>query len=203
MTGSALSDDTPAAKQALRRTMTAKRDAIDLSERASAAASLAAHVMTRLGFPADACIAGYFPFRSEFDVLPLLRVLHESERTIALPVVTGRSEKLAFRRYRPTDALLTNKLGIFEPGPEAESVAPTHILVPLLAFDDRGYRLGYGGGYYDRTLAAFRAENGHVASIGIAFDMQRIDAVPSVANDERLELIATERDFYGPLAGSL
>ena len=140
---------------------------------------------------------------SEFDVLPLLRVLHDSERAIALPVVTGRGESLAFRRYRPTDALAINDMGIPEPGAEAETVTPTHILVPLLAFDDRGYRLGYGGGYYDRTLAAFRAQRHHVASIGIAFDLQRIAAVPCVANDERLELIATERDFYGPLAGSL
>lgn len=183
--------------------MTARRDAIDLNERASAAASLAAHVMVRLAFPVGACIAGYFPFRSEFDVLPLLRVLHESDRTLALPVVTGRKEKLSFRRYRPADALAMNELGIPEPGPEAEAVMPTHILVPLLAFDDRGYRLGYGGGYYDRTLAAFRAGGHHVATIGIGFDLQRLDRVPCVANDERLELIATERELYGPLAGSL
>lgn len=198
-----MSDDILAAKRALRRTMTERRDAVALTERANAAASLAAHVMVRLAFPAASCIAGYFPFRSEFDVLPLLRVLHESDRALALPVIGGSGERLVFRRYRPADALAINALGIPEPGLEAPSVEPTHILVPLLAFDDRGYRLGYGGGYYDRTLAAFRAEGRHVASIGIGFDLQRIERVPCDARDERLELIATERELYGPLAGSL
>lgn len=197
-----MSDDVIAAKQALRRTMTARRDAIDIAERASAAASLAAHFIGRLGFPAHSCIAGYFPFRSEFDVLPLLRVLHEADHRLALPVIVGRAEGLTFRRYRPGDAMALNALGIPEPGAEAETVAPTHVLVPLLAFDDHGYRLGYGGGYYDRTLAALRDAGNHVQTVGIGFDLQRVDAIPRGAVDQRLELIVTERDFYGPLAGN-
>jgi 5-formyltetrahydrofolate cyclo-ligase len=197
-----LSDDVIAAKQSLRRTMTARRDAIDIAERAAAAASLAAHIMGRLGFPAQSCIAGYFPFRSEFDVLPLLRVLHEADHVLALPIVVGRGQGLTFRRYRPGDAMALNALGIPEPGAEAEPVAPTHVLVPLLAFDDLGYRLGYGGGYYDRTLAALRGAGHRVQTVGIGFDMQRVEAVPRSAADQRLELIVTERDFYGPLAGN-
>ncbi|MGE0152289.1 MAG: 5-formyltetrahydrofolate cyclo-ligase [Reyranellaceae bacterium] len=198
-----MSDDILAAKRALRRTMTARRDGVDIAERAGAATSLAAHVMQRLAFPATACIAGYFPFRSEFDVLPLLRVLHEAERTIVLPVIVGRGKKLVFRRYRPGDPMHVNALGIPEPGPEAELLAPTHLLVPLLAFDDSGYRLGYGGGYYDRTLSALREAGHHAATIGIGFDLQHVDKVPRLPGDQRLELIATERDFYGPLAGKL
>ena len=197
-----MSDDVIAAKQSLRRTMTARRDAIDIAERAAAAASLAAHIMGRLGFPAQSCIAGYFPFRSEFDVLPLLRVLHEADHVLALPIVVGRGQGLTFRRYRPGDAMALNALGIPEPGAEAETVAPTHVLVPLLAFDDLGYRLGYGGGYYDRTLAALRSVGHRVQTVGIGFDMQRVEAVPRSAADQRLELIVTERDFYGPLAGN-
>lgn len=197
-----MSADVIAAKQALRRIMTARRDAIDIAERAAAAASLAAHVMGRLGFPAHSCIAGYFPFRSEFDVLPLLRVLHEADHQLALPVIVGRDHALQFRRYRPGDAMAMNALGIPEPGAEAESVAPTHVLVPLLAFDDLGYRLGYGGGYYDRTLAALRSEGHQVQTVGIGFDIQRVDVVPRGAADQHLELIVTERDFYGPLAGN-
>jgi 5-formyltetrahydrofolate cyclo-ligase len=197
-----LSDDIIAAKQALRRTMIARRDAIDVTARASAATSLAAHLVGRLSFPANACVAGYFPFRSEFDILPLLRVLHESDRMLALPVIAGRSEPLSFRRYRPGDALAINSMGIPEPGPEAESVVPTHLLVPLMAFDDRGFRLGYGGGYYDRTLIALREAKRRVATIGIGFDLQRVEAVPHGPCDQQIELIVTERDFYGPLAGN-
>lgn len=198
-----MSDDLLAAKRLLRRKMTAARDGVDVAERRNAATSLAAQVMQRIAFPENACIGGYFPFRSEFDVLPLLRVLHETERQIGLPVVVGRGEKLLFRRYRPGDALRMNGMGIPEPTPEAELVAPSHILVPLLAFDDRGYRLGYGGGYYDRTLAALQQAGHAVATIGIGFDLQRVAEVPHGPRDHPLELIATERDFYGPLAGHL
>ncbi len=198
-----MSDDIIAAKRALRRTMTAKRDAIDLAERANAATALAAQVMMRLAFPVDACIAGYFPFRSEFDVLPLLRVLHRTGRALALPVVIGRGQKLLFRRYRPGDPMAMSEIGIPEPAATAEPVAPTHLLIPLLAFDDLGYRLGYGGGYYDRTLAALREAGHRPATIGIGFEVQRVAAVPRALGDQSLELIATERGFHGPLAGKM
>lgn len=198
-----MSEDIIAAKRTLRRTMVARRDAIDLAERASAAAMLAAQVMARLAFPVDACIAGYFPFRSEFDVLPLLRVLHETGRALALPVVTGRGQKLLFRRYRPGDPMTMNALGIPEPAATAATVAPSHLLMPLLAFDDLGYRLGYGGGYYDRTLTALREAGHRPATIGIGFEAQRVAEVPRALGDQSLELVATERGFHGPLAGRM
>jgi 5-formyltetrahydrofolate cyclo-ligase len=198
----AVTDDILAQKQVLRRSMAAKRDAITLTQRAHAASSLAALLMARIAFPADACIGGYFPFRSEFDLQPLLRVLHETGRALALPTIVARGQPLLFRRHRPGDAMAINAMGIPEPSPEAPEVSLTHMLVPLLAFDDLGYRLGYGGGYYDRTLAALQGAGRKVASIGIGFDLQRLEEVPRDAADQRLDLIVTERDLYGPHAGA-
>jgi 5-formyltetrahydrofolate cyclo-ligase len=187
-----VTDDILAAKQELRRTMAPKRDAIGLQARAQAATALAALVMSQIAFETDAVIGGYFPFRSEFDVHPLLRVLGETGRTIALPVVIGAQQPLSFRRYRLGDTMSLNRLGIPEPSEQAPEVTPTHLLVPLLAFDDRFYRLGYGGGYYDRTLATLQAQGRSPISIGIGYEVQRVPSVPHGPQDHALDMVASE-----------
>jgi len=187
-----VTDDILPAKQELRRAMTAKRDAISIQSRAQAATALAALVMSQIAFEADAVIGGYFPFRSEFDVQPLLRVLGETGRIIALPVVTAAQQPLSFRRYRQGDAMSLNRLGIPEPDAQAPVVNPTHLLVPLLAFDDRFYRLGYGGGYYDRTLAALQAQGRSPMAIGIGYEAQRVPSVPHGPRDHTLDMVASE-----------
>lgn len=189
---SRVTDDILAAKQELRRAMTARRDAVSIQERAQAATALAALFMSQIAIERDAVIGGYFPFRSEFNVQPLLRVLAETGRAIALPVVTGPRQPLLFRRYRLGDTMSLNRLGIPEPDAHAPEMMPSHLLVPLLAFDDRLYRLGYGGGYYDRTLAALQARGRRPVAIGIAYEAQLVPSVPHGPHDHTLDMVASE-----------
>ena len=111
----------------------------------------------------------------------------------------GKGLPLVFRAWKPGDPLNAGVWGIQEPLPSAPALDPDILLVPLLAFDTRGYRLGYGGGFYDRTLAGFRMRK-RVVAIGVAFDEQRIDAVPHTDYDQRLDWVLTPS---GPIASSV
>ncbi len=128
------------------------------------------------------CIAGYWPIRGEIDPRPLLLALG---RPIALPVTGPRGTALTFRLWQPGDALTAGPFGLSEPaGSPAE---PDVLLVPLLAYDARGNRLGYGGGYYDRTIAATGA-----LAIGAAYAGQEVAAVPVGPDDRPLAGVVTE-----------
>ncbi len=146
----------------------------------------------RAGFPPAAlhpgaalegrCIAGYWPIRGEIDPRPLLLALG---RPIALPVTGPRGTALTFRLWRPGDALAPGPFGLSEP--TGLPAAPDVLLVPLLAYDASGNRLGYGGGYYDRTIAATGA-----LAIGAAYAGQEVAAVPAGPDDRPLAGVVTE-----------
>ena len=154
------------------------------------AAALAAHA-DALAIAPGAVVAGYAAFRAEADPNALLRALADRGHPLALPAMTGKAEPLRFQRWREGDALVAHPYGVAEPLADAPVVVPSVVLVPLLAFDGRGTRLGYGGGYYDRTLAALRAV-GSVRAIGIAYAGQELAEVPHGAHDERLDAVLTE-----------
>lgn len=143
--------------------------------------------------PPGAIVAGYWPMRGEIDVRPLLGALAERGQVTALPVVEGAGRPLTFRRWKPGDALDEGPYGTRHPAAEADAVRPHCLLVPLLAFDRRGYRLGYGGGFYDRTLEQMRAQ-APVVAIGIAYAGQEVEHVPFDAHDQRLDWVVTERE---------
>lgn len=135
-------------------------------------------------------IAGYLPIRSEFDPLPAMRALSERGLGVSVPVIAGPGRPLTFRRWTPGVALEAGAFGV--PVPVAgEAVVPDMLLVPMLAFDARGHRLGYGGGFYDRTIAALRADGG-VLAVGLAFVAQEVAAVPDAETDMRLDALVTE-----------
>lgn len=136
-------------------------------------------------------VAGYWPMGGELDVRPLLEAAHAAGARVALPVVAERHAALEFRAWRPGDVLEGGAHGTVHPPAAAPALVPDVLLVPLLAFDGRGWRLGYGGGYYDRTLAALRAERS-VLAVGVGFAAQRLDAVPHEPTDQRLDRILTE-----------
>jgi len=137
-------------------------------------------------------IAGYHPIGNELDVLPLLEELREVGCVIALPVTPAHDAPLGFRLWAPEDRLAAGRFGVKEPGTEARLIAILDvILVPLLAFDGAGHRLGYGGGYYDRTLHALRAA-GHVVAVGVAFDEQETAAWGAGDHDQTLDWILTQ-----------
>ncbi len=180
------------AKRALRERMRRARAGVTAEERERAARLMRPAFAKAVELPADAIVAGYIASGSELSATPLLAALEERGIALALPVVGERGQRLIFRRWKSGDALTPNRYDIGEPLPDKQEVTPTHLLVPLLAFDDHGYRLGYGGGYYDRTLTAMRA-TGKIKAIGLAFHAQRLGFVPRGPGDEPLDMVLTER----------
>ena len=197
--------DIRSAKNAARTWARAMRDAIaDPAERDAAALSLRDHFLNGPGeaVPPNSVIGGYWPLGSEIDVLPLLAGLRALGRRVALPVSGPRGQALTFRDWDPALPMVTGRYGIAEPGPDRPELAPSVLLVPLLAFDRSGRRLGYGAGYYDRTLDGLRAL-GPVTAIGIAFAAQRMDAVPVDGYDQPLDWIVTEREAVRCSSGTV
>ena len=180
------------AKAAIRREALARRDALASDLRAAAAQAIAARPFPVAVAP-DAIVAGFMPMKSEINPIPLLRKFADAGVHLALPVVAGRGKPLAMRAYRFGDALASGVWGIREPNRDAPEVLPDIVIVPLLAFDRRGHRIGYGAGYYDMTIAALRAQKTIVAA-GIAFAALEIPSVPNTPRDARLDLVLTERE---------
>jgi 5-formyltetrahydrofolate cyclo-ligase len=182
-----------AEKRAMRVTARAVRSVISADERRWAAEKVGE---TGLDFleRAAGVIAAYCPVRSEFDCMPLVRRLAAEGWVSALPVIDGDAP-LRFRRWHLDAPLRPGPFGIPEPV-DGAPVLPDVLLVPLLAFDRRCYRLGYGGGHYDRTLAVLRSQGGATA-IGLAFDAQEVAQVPVCPYDERLDWILTPSGAIG------
>ena len=139
-------------------------------------------------------IGSYWPMGQEIDVLPLMEALDAAGYELALPATPPKGQALSFRKYQMSDVLVKGLFGTSEPEPIQESVMPDLLLVPLLAFTSDGKRLGYGGGYYDRTLAKLRAE-GDVFACGVAYAGQEVPDLPTDAHDEPLNGILTEQYF--------
>ena len=143
-------------------------------------------------------VAGYWPIRTEIDPLPLMAALMAADSRIetCLPATPKPETPLIFHRWQTGDTLIDGLYGTSEPSPDAQVVIPHLILAPLLAFDQSYYRLGYGGGFYDRTLAAIR-HNGaqNVMAVGMAYAGQQVAVVPVGAYDAALNAILTEQGF--------
>jgi 5-formyltetrahydrofolate cyclo-ligase len=184
------------AKVILRRDALARRDALPPAERARAAEIIAARVFP-VAIAAGAIVSGFSPMKSEINPLPLLRKLADAGAQLALPAVAGNGKPLIMRAWNFGEPLAAGVWGIREPTPEAPEVAPDILLVPLLAFDRRGHRIGYGAGYYDMTITALRARK-PITAVGIAFAAQEIDAVPNTPRDARLDLVLTEKEIVMP-----
>jgi 5-formyltetrahydrofolate cyclo-ligase len=179
-------------KDEVRRAALACRDGLTDSARAIAAAALAARALP-VPSGSGVVVAGYAPFRTELDPRPLMRALAAKGTHLALPRMEGRAAPLVFHAWTLDAPLITGPYGIAEPSPASPVCDPDIVLVPLAGFDRAGHRLGYGAGFYDRTLAALRARK-RVVAIGLAFAVQEVDAVPHDPHDERLDFVATERE---------
>ncbi len=176
-------------KETLRRESLARRAAIPEETREQAAAALAETGLSFLELPGPVAVSGYYPVGDELDVMPLLRRLIGEGHTIGLPV-TRKGQPLLFRAWTPDTEMTQGSMGIPRPTRDAPEVIPSVLLVPLAAFDDRGYRIGYGGGFYDRTLSHLRAA-GPVIAVGLAFTQQQVDRVPNEPHDEPLDWMLT------------
>jgi len=185
-------------KASLRREAAARRAAIPPERRHAAAGAVARHAASIAPHGEGAVVSGYAAIGDELDAFPALAGLHGLGITLALPVVVGRGAPLLFRRWRPGDPLTASgRFAIREPSSDAAVVEPGILLVPLLAFDESGNRLGYGAGHYDRTLAALRAR-GRVLAVGLAFEAQRAPRVPVGPRDQPLDCIVTEEGVVFP-----
>ncbi len=140
-----------------------------------------------LSAQAGAVLSGYMPMRSEIDPLPAMAA-HRG--VVGVPVIPGPAMALRFREWSPGCALVAGEFGALIPA-EGAWVEPAVLIVPMLAFDARGYRLGYGGGFYDRTLEMLRARRPTLA-VGFAFAAQEVDEVPIDAYDQQLDAVVTE-----------
>ncbi|XBQ16860.1 MAG: 5-formyltetrahydrofolate cyclo-ligase [Oceanicaulis sp.] len=140
-------------------------------------------------------VAGYRAIRDEIDPSPLLETFALEQARLCLPCVTGPGRALVFRSWTPGEDFVTGAFGVQEPDPSNPEVRPALVLVPLLAFDQAGRRLGYGAGFYDRTLAALR-ELGPVTTVGLAYEAQRMTRVPTDAHDLPVDWVVTERGAF-------
>lgn len=180
------------AKRVMRADMAARRRAA-VPGLGHAAVAVRDNFAAAISIPPGAAVSGYWPLADEFDPRPLLEHLHGLGHAIGLPVVLGRGLPLKFRRWQPGMELVQGSFKVMTPPPEAPEIVPRVVLTPMLAFDRDGYRLGYGGGFYDRTLAGLRAKGGVVA-VGVAFAMQEVAGVPRDSTDQPLDWIVTERE---------
>lgn len=183
-------EEIAARKAAARRDARAARAAIDPAGAADALIARFDAAFPELA--AGTVVSAYWPRGDELDVRPLLRHLAVRGCRTCLPVMAGRGWPLLFRLWRDGHPLVPAAFGVMEPMQEAPLVRPDIVLVPLLAWDGRGMRLGYGAGFYDRTLAALRAE-GPVLAVGLAYEGQRMETVPVDGFDAPLDMLLTER----------
>jgi 5-formyltetrahydrofolate cyclo-ligase len=173
----------------------------------NAGAELTRQVLRDCPPPPGAVVSGFWPMTDEIDIRPLLIALHDLGHTVVLPVTPRRGLPLTFRVWRPGDAMEVERFGTMRPLGEPRS--PDFLLVPLLAFDRSGGRLGYGGGYYDRALSMLShgfplparppAEKitspSRIFSLGCAFAAQEVPTVPTGPLDVRLDAVATEHEI--------
>ena len=183
-----MTEHTPT-KTALRATALEKRLRAAEVAGPKAALVIARRVLGDFVFMKGAIIAGYAAVRGEADPFPLMVALANQGHPLCLPHTEG--DDMVFRSWKPGDPLVVGRFNIPEPDAKARERRPDLVLVPLLAFDRHGYRLGYGGGYYDRYLSEHRAKR-TVRAIGIAFGAQEVEELPHEATDEPLDAVVTE-----------
>jgi 5-formyltetrahydrofolate cyclo-ligase len=176
------------AKVRLREEAKARRAAIPVAARQAASQDIARIGLSFLAPLKPRVVSSFLTIGEEINPGPLMSRLHADGTTLALPVMVGRAKPLAFRQWIPGAPLKTVVWGIREPTEDAPLVEPDVLLMPLLAFDRSGCRLGYGGGFYDRTLHDLRARR-NIVAIGLAFPEQEVDAVPHLGYDQRLDWI--------------
>jgi 5-formyltetrahydrofolate cyclo-ligase len=180
-------------KALLRRAALVRREAIEPVTRAAFTRRLTDEGLRLARLWRPQIVSAFHPLRDEPDTLPLLTLLAAEGFATSLPVVVGRGSPLAFRLWRPGDPTRGGAMAIREPLEEAPPVDPDLLFVPLACFDRRGHRIGYGAGYYDRTLARFRGIK-PIHAAGVAYGVCEIAAVPYEAHDQSLDAVVTEQE---------
>jgi len=185
-------------KTALRAELRRRRSAVHATENAAARAALSARFFDVFGDTLSGkTVAGYWPVKNEIDIRPVLDGLAAHDAISALRVMAGDTRPLTFRRWVAGDRMVPASFGVFEPDTDRPAADPDIVIVPLLGFDTAGNRLGYGGGYYDRTLAALRRRRA-VLAVGVAYDCQECEKIPVHAGDVALDMVLTDQRTIVP-----
>ncbi len=185
-------------KAEMRRIARARREAIPAAMRIEAAFALAEHLATDSSFDHVDVVGAYLPIGSEIDPRPAMTVLADRKLRLAAPAIVEGD--LEFRELLRDGELVSQGLGTVAPGASARRLEPDVLLVPLLAFDRRCARIGYGRGFYDRAIARLLALKPKLLTIGLAFDAQEVDEVPAEGHDRFLDRILTESGVRVPSA---
>jgi 5-formyltetrahydrofolate cyclo-ligase len=180
-------------KALLRSDALARRGKIEPAARVAFSRRLAEEGLRLARFWRPRIVSVFYPLRDEPDTLLLLTALADDGFMTALPVVVGRGSALAFRLWRPGEPTRAGAMSIREPVEDAPIVEPDLLFVPLACFDRRGHRIGYGAGYYDRTLTNLRAMK-PVHAIGVAYGICEVAAVPYETHDQTLDAVVTEQE---------
>lgn len=154
--------------------------------------------LKNIELPPASTISAYWPIGSEIDVRPLMLSLYNEGHNICLPAVETENAPLTFREWEPEAVMVkSSKYKMFEPCRQHhETVTPSVLIAPLLAFDNARHRLGYGGGYYDRTIEKLRKDGNSITVIGVAYNEQEIEKIPAEDWDVKLDRIVTESKVY-------
>ncbi len=175
-------------RRAKRAVLIERRLAVPPAERAARSEAITAALAQALPSCPGTLIGFYWPFKGEYDPRSLVRSLHAKGARLALPVVVEKARPLIFREWWPGIAMIRGVRNIPVPA-ASQPVAPDVLLVPVVGFDRRGYRLGYGGGYYDRTLAAMPAKP---RAVGVGFGFSQIATIYPQPHDIAMDLIVTD-----------
>jgi 5-formyltetrahydrofolate cyclo-ligase len=179
-------------KRTLRSAMLAWRWGLEEAERRAAADGQLATLRRERPIDTPAVVSGFWPIKEEIDIRPLMIELSNEGCQLALPVVQGKGKPLIFRAWRPGDPLEAGVFVTLQPSAKREVMEPDALIVPLLACDEEGWRLGYGGGFYDRTLAGLRSKK-TITAVGVGFNDQLVPQVPHGPSDQRLDWLLTDK----------
>lgn len=179
-------------KADIRKAMIEKRMAMPAEARAEACSFIGKKILS-IALPQDAVVAGYKAIRGEVDIIRAMQACHEKHYVLCLPSIAPLQRVMRFLVWRPETVMRKGTHGTLEPD-NAEQCEPTVIWVPMVAFDRRGHRLGYGGGYYDATLAHLKKTQPNICSVGIAFACQEVETLPIQAHDVMLDFVVTEKE---------
>lgn len=188
-------ENNTARRPTMRREMVARRAALDVAEHARRSAAIVDHLAAAL--PRPAIFAFCWPIKHEPDVRAIVEYWQTRGALAALPVVVAEHTPLAFRAWTAATELQPDRYGIPTPV-TGDFVVPDLLLLPLNGFDAAGFRLGYGGGYFDRTLAALQPRP---LAVGVGFEINRLPSIGPAAHDQRLDWIVTDAGAFQPTGG--
>jgi 5-formyltetrahydrofolate cyclo-ligase len=180
--------DVAAWRRAMRADLLVRRMAVDPGRRSAWSAAIESHLRATLASLTPGVLGFYWPFKGEFDARPLARAMLDLGWRAVLPVVVAKDRPLAFRAWTPDTAMERGALGILAPR-DGAALPPDVALVPLVGFDAQKYRLGNGGGYFDRTLAAL---DHRPVAIGVGFELSRLETIHPQPHDVPMNVIVTE-----------